>query len=181
METQLRGKSRDNRLENRKIGQEPCSGLEKLTKQKNHLQVPSDLEYNAEVLSWFDRLPHGTIDNETWIKCKTALAEGWTNAARHGHKDLPRETPIDIEVAILPQSIEIKIFDRGPGFYFASKLQERKAKNNPDDLKPGGRGLLLMEQIADKLSYTRTRDNRNCLYMVKHCQIDREGTDARCR
>lgn len=154
--------------------------MEKLTKQKNHLQVPSDLEYNAEVLSWFDRLPHGTIDNETWIKCKTALAEGWTNAARHGHKDLPRETPIDIEVAILPQSIEIKIFDRGPGFYFAGKLQERKAQIKPkDDL--GGRGLLLIAEIADRLSYTRTSDRRNCLYMVKHYQIDREEIDARCR
>ncbi|MGK7901184.1 MAG: ATP-binding protein [Hormoscilla sp.] len=148
--------------------------------KKTHLQVPSDLEYNAEVLSWFDRLPHGTIDNETWIKCKTALAEGWTNAARHGHKDLPPETPIDIEVVILPQSIEIRIFDRGPGFDFEKKLQERKAQIKPkDDL--GGRGLLLIAKIADRLSYTRTIDNRNCLSLVKHCQIYREGTDADCR
>lgn len=157
------------------------SGLEKLTKQKKtHLQVPSDLDYNAEVLSWFDRLIHGTIDNETWIKCKTALAEGWTNAARHGHKDLPPETPIDIEVVILPQSIEIRIFDRGPGFDLEKKLQERQAQIQPND-DIGGRGLLLIAEIADRLSYTRMIDNRNCLSLVKHCQIYQEGTDADCR
>jgi len=152
--------------------------LEKLTKQKKtHLQVPSDLKALDQVLSWFDRLIHSTIDNATWMGCKTALAEGWTNAVRHGHKDIPPETPIDIEVAIFPQSIEIRIFDRGPGFDLEHKLQERKAQIKPgDDL--GGRGLLLIAEIADRLSYTRTADNRNCLLSIKHCHITERN---RCR
>ncbi|MEO8893751.1 MAG: anti-sigma regulatory factor, partial [Coleofasciculaceae cyanobacterium] len=30
-----------------------------------------------------------------------------------------------------------------------------------------GRGIAILQKIADKLSYTRTSDNRNCLLMVK--------------
>ena len=181
METELRGKSPADRLEELAISLQQSAGLEKLTKQKKtYLQVPSDLKALEQVLSWFDRLLHGTIDNATWMECKTALAEGWTNAVRYGNEGLPPDTPSDIEVAIFPQSIEIRIFDQGPpGFDLERKIQERRAKNNPEE--PGGCGLLLMDQIADKLSYTRTVDNRNCLLIVKHCQIFQEVTDVDCR
>jgi len=181
MEAKLRGKSPADRLEGQAISRQPCAGLEKLTKpKKNYLQVPSDLKGLDQVLSWFDRLPHGTIDEKTWMECKTALAEGWTNAVRYGNKGLPPDTQSDIEVAIFPQSIEIRIFDQGPpGFDLENKLQERKDKIKPGDI--GGRGLLLIADIADRLSYTRTADNRNCLLMVKECHILQKVTDVDCR
>ncbi|MGL5058609.1 MAG: ATP-binding protein [Microcoleus sp.] len=37
-----------------------------------------------------------------------------------------------------------------------------------DELAAGGRGLQLMWQIADDLSYTRTADDRNCLFVSKN-------------
>lgn len=154
-----------------------------MTKQKkNHLQVPSDLDALAEVLSWFDGLLHGTIDQETWIECKTALTEAWTNAVRHGNKGLPRETPIDMEVTICPEVIEIRIWDRGPGFDLERKLQEqRKWIDLNREIATGGRGLLLIEKISDLLSYTRTADNRNCLLIIKNCQRYQKLTEADCR
>lgn len=36
-----------------------------------------------------------------------------------------------------------------------------------DEIAAGGRGLQLMWQIADDLSYTRTADDRNCLFVSK--------------
>lgn len=41
-----------------------------------------------------------------------------------------------------------------------------------DELAGGGRGLKLMWQIADELSYTRTADDRNCLFVSKNYEAE---------
>ena len=47
--------------------------------------------------------------------------------------------------------------------------------NSIDQLAEGGRGIKLMWQIADELSYTRTLDGRNCLWLSKSYEV--EGRD----
>ncbi|MEG4110805.1 MULTISPECIES: hypothetical protein [unclassified Microcoleus] len=44
--------------------------------------------------------------------------------------------------------------------------------NSIDQLAEGGRGIKLMWQIADELSYTRTLDNRNCLSLSKTYEVE---------
>jgi len=44
--------------------------------------------------------------------------------------------------------------------------------NSIDELAEGGRGIKLMWQIADELSYTRTIDGRNCLSLSKSYEVD---------
>ena len=44
--------------------------------------------------------------------------------------------------------------------------------NSIDELAEGGRGVKLMWQIADELSYTRTLDGRNCLLLTKNYQAE---------
>ncbi|NJM63119.1 MAG: ATP-binding protein, partial [Oscillatoriales cyanobacterium RU_3_3] len=41
-----------------------------------------------------------------------------------------------------------------------------------DEIAEGGRGLKLMWQIADELSYTRTADDRNCLFVSKNYESE---------
>ena len=41
-----------------------------------------------------------------------------------------------------------------------------------DELTEGGRGIKLMWQIADELSYTRTLDGRNCLLVSKSYEAE---------
>lgn len=41
-----------------------------------------------------------------------------------------------------------------------------------DELAEGGRGVKLMWQIADELSYTRTADGRNCLFVSKNYESE---------
>jgi cellulose synthase (UDP-forming) len=129
------------------------------------LQVNSDLSALPQVLSWFEQLQQPSIPTSIWLACQTALAEGFDNAVRHAHKALPPETPIDIEVKIFTQSLEIQIWDNGPAFDFESHLQQ--LPEEIDVMAESGRGVNLMQQIADCLSYTRTPDNRNCLLIVK--------------
>ena len=102
------------------------------------------------------------------MACKTAFHEGLTNAVRHAHKDLSTNTLIDIEVSIeiKTKTIEIRIWDRGPGFDLQDKIAEMVEQNSPDN--SWGRGLLLMRDLGDRLSYTQTNDNQNCLLFVKY-------------
>lgn len=133
--------------------------------QSYQLQVNTDFKALCQVLSWFDRLKSPSIPQTTWIECQTLLAEGFGNAVEHAHRELPPETPIDIEVAIFSQTIEIRICDRGFAFDLEQQLQELPDEH--DLMAERGRGLNIMQQIADSLSYTRTPAQQNCLLLVK--------------
>ncbi|NEN90029.1 MAG: ATP-binding protein [Okeania sp. SIO3H1] len=136
------------------------------TKRSAFLQVSSDLGENDKVLSWFEQLYQLPIPKTVWLQCELALAEGFTNAARHAHRDLSRETLIDIEVTMFSDHIEIRIWDFGLPFDLAEWLKTQPAQT--DIFAPGGRGIKLMYAIADHISYTRsTSENRNCLFISK--------------
>ncbi len=141
--------------------------------QNAQLQLPSSLDGLAKVLSWFDQLYQSFIPKTIWIRCQLALAEGFTNAVRHAHKDLSSDVPIDLEVTILEEQIKILIWDYGPPFDLMQKIQEMpndfdRPTGGERSLKGGGRGLKLMRDIADDLNYERTEDGRNCLIIVKN-------------
>lgn len=133
--------------------------------QSFQLQVNTEPKDLSQVLSWFEQLPHLSIPKNVWLECQTALAEGFDNAVRHAHKGLPPETPVHIEVRIFTQSLEIRILDYGPDFDFEGHLQQMP--DEVDEMAEGGRGLGIMQQLSDYLSYTRTTDNRNCLLIIK--------------
>jgi serine/threonine-protein kinase RsbW len=128
------------------------------------LQVKTELNELVEVLAWFNQLHQDSIPKTDWLKCQTALAEAFTNAVRHAHKNLPLETPINLESSLASDYLEIRIWDYGPQFDLEYKLSI--LPNEVEETAIGGRGLYLLKEIADRLSYTRTGD-RNCLVLVK--------------
>lgn len=132
---------------------------------KSSQQVPSDLKALDQVLSWFDQFNQPSIPKKAWLQCQLALAEAFTNAVRHAHKELPTNIPIDIELTLFPQSLELRIWDQGPPFDLEKRLQQMEQE--VDVGSGGGRGIVILQKIADKLSYTRTDDHRNCLLIVK--------------
>ncbi|MEE3719303.1 ATP-binding protein [Tumidithrix elongata RA019] len=72
------------------------------------LEVSTNLNELAKVLAWFEQLNHDAMPMEVWLRCKTALAEVFTNAVRHAHKNMPTETPIYLESTLSENSLEIK-------------------------------------------------------------------------
>lgn len=132
------------------------------------LRVPTDLNALARVLDWFDGLESPVVPQRVWLQLKTALAEAFTNAVRHAHEGTS-ELTVEIQFEQTAKSLELKVIDSGPQFDLQAKLQEL-----PDvDLNAtGGRGLRLMSCIADELSYVRLEDDRNCLSLVKHYDME---------
>lgn len=134
--------------------------------QESVLKVSTTLTALSEVLLWFEGLHQPMIAKKIWLRCQLALAEAFTNAVRHAHKNQPSEVPIDIKVTILDDCLEIRIWDYGQPFDLEKKLNEMPS--NEENETGGGRGLQLMKSLVDRLSYTRQEDSRNCLLMVKH-------------
>lgn len=139
--------------------------------QQAQIQVVTDLDELTQVLSWFDQFDQTLMSHEVWLQCQLVLAEGFTNAVRHAHKDKPPATPIEIEVTQCHSAIEIRIWDCGAGFNFDRSLKELPNQIAQD--AEGGRGLSIMKKLSDGLTYTQMPDRRNCLVIVKRFSAER--------
>jgi serine/threonine-protein kinase RsbW len=141
-------------------------GFEQLSvPNKSAFKVKGDLKALDQVLHYFDQLYQPSIPKKDWLQCQLALAEGFTNAVRHAHKNLSAEIPIEVEIVLNRQSIEMRIWDSGPHFDLNSFLKKVAERNNR--LSEHGQGLIILQKIASLLSYTRTSDDRNCLLIIK--------------
>lgn len=129
------------------------------------LQVNTDLDELTKVLDWFDQFKEPPTPLQAHMQCQLAVAEGFTNAVRHAHMNRPPTLLIDLEVQVFDDRIEIRIWDQGAPFDLAARLSQMPAALDTE--AEGGRGLRLMERIADHLSYSRLSDQRNCLLLVK--------------
>ncbi|BBM69542.1 ATP-binding protein [Rhodothermus marinus] len=78
-------------------------------------------------------------------------SEAITNAIRHGNREDPAKQ-VHITLDTRDDTIELCVEDEGPGFD-----RERIPRYNPNDpemlLRPYGRGLFLMEELADEVFY----------------------------
>jgi len=113
------------------------------------------------------------INNRDWSCCQLVLAEGFTNAVRHAHRDLSAEHLIEINITLFSDGIEIKIWDEGEPFDLLSYSED--LLRSPNSFELGGRGIFLMKTIATHLSYERGTDQRNCLFIVRQFSTDDGG------
>ncbi|MDJ0569976.1 MAG: ATP-binding protein [Pleurocapsa sp. MO_192.B19] len=131
-----------------------------------HLQVKTELEALKEVLQWFEALVFPLVPQKMGWQCEVALVEAFTNAVRHAHQNLPKNTPIDLEVELLPNFLEMRIWDRGQPFDFQDKLLKSEQDAHSVE-KEGGRGLQFIKKLTDELQYLNLPNHRNCLVMRK--------------
>lgn len=145
--------------------------------QQSRLQVKTDLEAIREVWQWFEQFTSPLLPQLFWWECEVALTEGFTNVVRHAHQHLPQTTPIEIELKVCAQYLEIRIWDWGKPFDLQAELQslyqkqaelQALSQEQPDTPLPEGhRGLIFMDQFMDELDYLRGSDGRNCLLLRK--------------
>ncbi|MEG3920958.1 ATP-binding protein [Microcoleus sp. T3_A4] len=89
-----------------------------------NLQLNTDLKSVAQVLWWVEELDYLRIPEAVLQQCKLATIEGFTNAVRHAHKNLPLETPINLEITVFNERLEVNIWDMGEPFDLQAKLIE---------------------------------------------------------
>ena len=129
------------------------------------IEVKSDLQELDRVLLEFDRIDRNSIPPRDWLQCRLALAEGFTNAVRHAHKDLSSDLLIKIEVLLRSSAMEIRIWDCGAAFDLHGFIAEMSKKHA--DWLASGRGIPILNKISHHLDYYRTEEQQNCLVIVK--------------
>lgn len=144
---------------------------EKLLKQFR-LKVNTELTSLTEVLQWFEKilkflLTEKILSEKCSWQCELVLVEAFTNTVRYAHKNLPKTTPIDLEVNLFPNHLEICIWDWGQPFNLKEKLKSiPQIDQNPLE-KESDRGLFFMKELMNEIEYIRIDDQRNCLIMRK--------------
>jgi len=133
-----------------------------------YLQVSSQLDVVAQVQHWVVTICHSVEGESAWVgsysdRLSLALTEGFTNAVRHAHAHLPPETGIEIDLALDIDQVEIRIWDHGGPFN-----PELLPDPQPGELLDSGYGWFLLRRLADKVTYYRSKDGRNCLSIVKY-------------
>lgn len=129
------------------------------------IEAPSDLKALDQVLFQFNQVYQNSIPLRDWLQCRLALAEGFTNAVRHAHKNLPPDIPIEIEVLLSETAMEIKIWDYGSAFDLHGFIAETSKKH--DNWLASGRGIPILNKISNHLDYYRTEKQQNCLLIIK--------------
>ena len=96
--------------------------------QKISRQLNSDI--NAVAQDWLpvEQLAALPIPEAVLYQCQLVVSEACTNAVHHAHKNLPRSTPIDLEITVFNERLEIKIWDWGEPFDFQAKLKKNGHK-----------------------------------------------------
>ena len=119
------------------------------------------------ILNELELLNQPPLSNQRiWWECQTAIQERIGNSLRYGHRELPPETPIEIEVTRTDEFIEIRVWDRG--FFFDLAQQIAQQSDLDQNFQVGGRGLKIIEKVADKIDYFKTDDSRNCFLLIKY-------------
>jgi len=106
-------------------------------------------------------------DDSYWMV--TAVREAVTNAVIHGNKEQPG-TAVDVSFELFPDGIRITVADQGDGFDPAS-LPDPVSKEHLMDAS--GRGVFLMNQLMDEVSYSFPEGGGTTLVMMKKLQAGR--------
>lgn len=137
------------------------------------LTVQSDLTAIAQILQWFEQFRQLPISQATWLQGQIALVEGFTNAVRHAHAELPVQTPIKVEAGLYRDRLEIQIWDQGLPFDLESLLHQVE-QDYPEPLEHvehwgGSLFRKLRDQHQWEIEYRVVRERMNCLGLVKKC------------
>ena len=131
-----------------------------------YLSMESDLSGLQKIIPWFEYNCGELLSQTVFLSMQIILIEGFTNAVKYAHLNLPTETPIEVFVDIFENLIEIRIWDYGLTFDLEKQLQLEIQMNTEDSLKrESHRGLLLMDSLTDQLTYVRENEAKNCLIM----------------
>lgn len=139
-----------------------------------HIQVKTDLGELDQVLQWFEQFNQPPISYDLWMQGKLVLIEGLTNAIRHAHQNLPQSTPIDLDVKVFSNQLELSVWDEGPAFDFEALLA-RVGREHSDPLERDAHwGGVLMRKLREKYCWTiqyacpaHSATHRNCLLIQK--------------
>jgi len=105
------------------------------------------------------------------ILIELAVCEALNNAIIHGLPNRPDES-VQLEIVQASDRIVFFISDCGPGM---PEGFEEVGKEQTNSLAPGGRGIAIMREVMDRVTYER-REGRSILKLEKRSATLAQGT-----
>jgi len=135
-----------------------------LTGSVIHLRITSRREFLDPVHNLTEQLiaQVGFSEDESYWMV-TAVREAVTNALLHGNNEQPG-TFVEVEFEMIPDGIRITITDQGEGFDPAA-LPDPVSKEHL--MNSSGRGVYLMQQLMDEVTFDFPAEGGTILRMVK--------------
>jgi len=155
--------------------QENGSGGEGGAVRTVKLRIGSRREFLDSVHTLSERLIEEVgfaADDSYWMV--TAVREAVTNAVIHGNKERPG-TNVDVWFELGSDCIGITVSDQGDGFDPQSLPDPVSSEHLMDS---SGRGVFLMHQLMDEVSYTFPPSGGTTLRMTKRIRGGSEGVEA---
>lgn len=115
----------------------------------------------AEVRNWIvDQCPVGLSEVET-IDLKVITSEIVQNIYRHGYQGLENQ-PFGVKFYQLDDTLKLVFEDSTP-----VPLSPIQGRENIAELRPGGRGVKIVQVIAEQYSYNRTDNGAEQIVIFK--------------
>ena len=131
------------------------------------VRVPSKMEALAEIQKLVDQASVAFgLDEELSHWIELSVNESAINAILHGNR-LDESKDVLLRISSDGKSIEVIVEDHGEGFQLADVPDPTDVENL---LKPGGRGILIIQSFMDKVEVTRRPGGGSRLRMVKKIQ-----------
>ena len=93
------------------------------------------------------------------------MGEALANAIRHG-SPADGESEIRVRIRAYPERIVLEVLDNGPGFDGAHSGSE-------DLYAPGGRGIMFMRALMDRVEYDAPPTGGTVVRLTKHRALAR--------
>lgn len=103
-----------------------------------------------------------------------AVREAVMNAVLHGNGERP-ERIVRVEYRVSDSEIEVRVCDQGEGFDPGELRDPLSAENL---LSEGGRGVYLMRQFMDEVSFSFPDAGGTCIILVKRLPAGETVADA---
>jgi len=103
------------------------------------------------------------LDEDAMMNLGLALREATVNAMKHGNHMRP-EKPVRIVFDLDGDRLEVTIQDEGEGFDYERRVDPRLPENIE---KTSGRGLFLIQNFVDKVSFSHTPGEGMTVVLVK--------------
>lgn len=134
---------------------------ENTAKPPSRLTLKSQLDDMAALWSWVESIAaDNAIPADTVFGIHLCLEEAVSNVIRHGYGGQPGNT-LTVDYSLSDGRVLLfTVEDQAPPFdpITAPLIEDEPATSPMDYLRPGGRGILLMRNFANKLAYERLAD-----------------------
>lgn len=134
--------------------------------KQSHRKVETTLEALPEILEWCEQFVDGVVQKKFVVLFQWILAESFSEVVRNIHKNLPSTTPIEVELKLFTDYLEIQILEQGKPFYLLAYLMAGLPYENDYCAD-----ICVIPHLIDELRYITLPDKGNCLIMRKRLDL----------